>query len=806
MKLFAIRILSVVLILSIGFFHTAFVLAEEVVIETEPETTVAETTTEETTVAETPAPEETIAEETSSEELTLASTTPLVLAPEPIDFTATSTNAATTTNDVAVDAATGDNTASTTGTAIIDTGTALSNANVMNVVNVNIFNSEAFFAFINRMAAGDENVDMRELLMGFDGSLGCEGCSVESSMLGSNNSTHINNTNNATIDNTVIVRSSTGNNTATSTDGSTINTGNAYANANVVNVANTNFTDSRYVMMVFNNFGNFGGDIVLPSASFFEMFLGLSNGNHSLLNNLTVNNANTGNVTSTVATTADTGNNNATASSTEGSSIETGNAVTGSTVINNVNENYIGGNAIALVFRIYGNWSGKAFNIPSSLNFNGTPVSIQFLADSAVTGGGTGGSASITSNNSASINNNVSVSASTGNNNASGGASSISTGNAYANANIVNVANTNIIGRNWITAIINIFGDWSGNLSFGQPDLWVGTRASFVNNYAGPDAQVIYKYTIKNNGDAPAHGVTLTHSIGMPYVALGTDFENPFVVGDLAPGEVKEIIRPAKATSQIPFGETSVSNTIQVTAEETDGNPIDNTDSLTIILSYLTGLTNINNNPVTTGVPANFTISKTHSGADIVSASSTVDYTIVIKNLGGEADHALFIDELRNEKGDILHQEEWDLGKVASQEEIKITYSTFFNASTTEGMYTNTAYIRSATGSFPHSPVATSTVTIGTLLTARLTRVERPLPQPLSIPKVEASTESFVPEVSTTTSSTTPSLVLSTDSLDAFASGQVAGAFNAFAAQNWYWYALFFTGVGYLVLQYRRVS
>ena len=56
----------------------------------------------------------------------------------------------------------------------------------------------------------------------------------------------------------------------------------------------------------------------------------------------------------------------------------------------------------------------------------------------------------------------------------------------------------------------------------------------------------------------------------------------------------------------------------------------------------------------------------------------------------GYAENAKLIDTLVNEDGEVIHEEMWDLGKIFNDEEITITYTTVFSAST-EGTYTNTA-------------------------------------------------------------------------------------------------------------------
>ena len=45
------------------------------------------------------------------------------------------------------------------------------------------------------------------------------------------------------------------------------------AAGNILNIANTNIVDSNYMMVVFNNFGSWNGDFILPGADYFSNVL-----------------------------------------------------------------------------------------------------------------------------------------------------------------------------------------------------------------------------------------------------------------------------------------------------------------------------------------------------------------------------------------------------------------------------------------------------------------------------------------------------------------------------------------------------
>jgi hypothetical protein len=808
------RFLTLTLCIALVFASVSRAFAEEMASDPTTTPAIELTTPPDTTPAQTPVGSTTTATMPSSGEegLQLASSTPLILAGTSTDALASttpgsgtttiaSTNAGTATTTAAASASTGDNIASSTSGATIVTGNALANTNVTNVVNVNVFNADALIAFLNRLASGDEHVDLRSLLTDDGGMTTCMGCVMSTSSLAMNASS----TNDASITNNVSVSASTGNNTASSSDGSSIATGNAYANANVVNVANTNIIDSHYVMLVLNSFGSLGGDIVLPNASFFDTLLSPSTANSNSTPVLSTDTTNTANVSNNAATDATTGNN--AASSTDSSTIQTGDSHAGTNVINTLNQNIVGGTRVVIVFRVYGNWSGTIYNMPTSFTWHGTSVGLEFLSTSNTGTAQGGGNLAVSATNGASITNNVAVSAGTGNNNVSGSHSYIGSGNAYANANIINMANTNIVGANWIQAIINIFGDWSGNISFGQPNLWIGTRVTFPDGFHGPSTHMIYQYTIKNMGDAPAHNVVLSHSTNYPNLITG-DLSD-ISLGTLMPGQVKEVQRSAGAAMRIPYGDWKIDNKVHVQSTESDGNQRDNTDVVSYVLSYMTGLTNVNFEPVTHGVPAAFSVTKTNNAYGLLYASSTVDYTIVVKNNGGIADHALIVDNITSPTGEVIHHEEWDLGKVNSNEEITVTYTALFNASTTPGLYTNTAQVVSLTkNDFADSPVATSTVRIGTS-TAHVSDLHNFLPALAthSTTTAHAKLKHVQGEVAGTSTATSAPVLASLGSDDqpqVHHRSNFAGALNTLAMLPWYWYVLLVSGAGIYSLQRRQ--
>ena len=162
--------------------------------------------------------------------------------------------------------------------------------------------------------------------------------------------------------------------------------------------------------------------------------------------------------------------------------ISTGDAVAATNVVNEVNTNVVGDNGIETVENIYGNVEGdinllETFNslLENAENTNNSNLS----AFDAV---------EISIENEADIDNDVVTEASSGQNEISNetenGDSLITTGDAIAVANVANIVNNNIVGNNFLFAVINIFGNWIGDLivpgegllsvpASGQPDNFI---------------------------------------------------------------------------------------------------------------------------------------------------------------------------------------------------------------------------------------------------------------------------------------------------------------------------------------------
>ena len=615
-------------------------------------------------------------------------------------------------NEATTTAATGENNASSTSETEITTGDAYASANVVSVVNLNLVESNGFLYLLNNFLQSLGHIDLRLFTSSetpSENPCGTPTCDDLASTL------DVETQNEATISNVVIARSSTGSNFATGSN-ALINTGNAYAGANVVNIANTNIINSNYLLFAFNNFGGWDGDLIFPNSDFFSSFFTSS----FLGGGANVSNTNSANIENEVETSAETGGNETEG---DGSLIETGNALAGSNVTNVVNTNLFNSPTFFVVFRIFGNWNGSVFNAPEEISWAETPSGLElFSSDEAGEGEGvSGGGIAVETNNTANIRNNVKVFALTGENKATSanGDASIDTGNAYAGANVLNIANTNVVSSNWIIALINIFGDWSGNISFGQPDIWVATQVEAPETLS-PGSEAIFHTTVANRGDARASNVRFSgnfdpESIGFQDMNYGETYS--WNIGTLAPGEIKEFSYNARVNDDLPYGDTLIDHTFEVSANETDANLTDNSDSVSLLVHRsrpFGGRISYESVTKSSTYPS-LHITKTNSATSTdITASSSVDYTIIVRNEGGSAFEGILYDVLKDENGKIITKNDWELGEIFPNEEITITYTAIFNASTTPGVYTNTAWVEALGGDYPQDPDLSTDASSGT--------------------------------------------------------------------------------------------
>ncbi|MEK9147922.1 MAG: hypothetical protein AAB650_00620, partial [Patescibacteria group bacterium] len=500
------------------------------------------------------------------------------------------------------------------GDASVITGDATAGSNVVNQVNTNTLNSDLDIVAENS-ASSTEDIDLRDEVGEFASSTkNGTGESGEGDACDGGERCHdrdrgrvsLENENSATTTNVILVSAETGRNTASTACGdASITTGNAAAGANLVNFVNTNLVNSNLLLVTINKLGDWFGDLVLPNKQFFENFFASLHPSPAPVRSVENNNQAT--VTNEVEVAAGTGSNAAHAAD-GGASITSGPAYAIANILNFINTNIIssGGVSFSIIINFGGGWDGSVFSLPegASVTMNGGQLAIEYecgsppspLAESDDAQDQTRSrlrrSLDVSNENTAVIENKVIVLAETGANiaeSAACGAAAIATGQAAAAANVVNFANTNIIGKNWFLAMINIAGDWFGDVAFGRPDLWLGEKAELPSDPVGLGGVFTYELTLANRGDADATGVSLTDVFDARYLEVvdpggGTLTASGTIAWDLgslpigASTEHSYTVR----VRELPEGSTDIVNISEAAAREPDANPEDNTESLIV--------------------------------------------------------------------------------------------------------------------------------------------------------------------------------------------------------------------------------
>jgi uncharacterized repeat protein (TIGR01451 family) len=616
----------------------------------------------------------------------------------------------------------GDNTASSTGTTTIVTGNAVASADLTNIVNTNIVNSEGAI-IVESSSLESESLDIRsDMSVGSSGG----GCSICTS------STTITNQNMATVTNFILLDASSGNNSASSTGASTIITGDAYAGANAVTVANTNIVDSNFFLLAFNNLGDWSGDIIFPNEEFFAQFLNnLLSQNCDCSTDIHISTTNTAELLNNISSTANSGENNANGGE---STVITGNAVATSLVYNEVNQTAVNSSSFLLIIRVLGEWSGQIFNLPKGISWENSSEGIVLyssdLIDSfssnPVSSGNSGNnsSLSIRNENNAFVENNINVSANTGENSSLGiDSNAIYTGSAFSAVNTVSILNTNIVRSNWMRGFVNILGDWSGNVSFGQPDLSLESSYESDGPIDPGDTVTIYS-KITNNGDATAHGINFEHVIldnNLRFIDEGNALKISKSISLLHPGETYEYSYKAQVSQDVPQGDNFLESKAGATADESEANYGDNSIVMKLpVYNHPIFISPLNLTSYTSTYP-NISVTKTNNATSTITAGDSIDYTIVVKNSGGKAFEGVVHDELVGASDEVIKKQQWDLGTILDGEEVTITYTVVFSSSTLPGIYNNYAWVDALGGDYlnhyshatsARSPISQSSVEV----------------------------------------------------------------------------------------------
>lgn len=310
-------------------------------------------------------------------------------------------------------------------------------------------------------------------------------------------STRIDNDNDGVLDNDINLSANTGGNQANyNTGNGSVSSGDANISLNLLNFLNSTFlATGNGLLGILSIFGNFDGNLVIPStllasssaSTTFPLNVEISNENTgadsvnnataTIDNSLDIDNDNNADISNDLEISGTSGNNDSSYNTGSGS-VDSGNVDVNVAVGNTANQNIIGDSIFYIIINVLGNWSGSnllasllgATVIPNAAG-DGETIVLQNLNTGANSENNAtlvaSNSTEISNNNDATIDNNILISANTGNNSASynTGNGSVSSGDVNVLANILNLANINVVAHKFVFFVINIFGDWNGDVS-----------------------------------------------------------------------------------------------------------------------------------------------------------------------------------------------------------------------------------------------------------------------------------------------------------------------------------------------------
>ncbi len=634
-------------------------------------------------------------------------------------------NQGTVSNDTSVSAQTGTNTASgNLGNAIITTGQAIALANLLTLLNTNIVGANFKIIVVDSLTGASGQIDLNSLWNQLQSQPGGN-TSIDANTL-ANLILVVKNQNQASLNNNVNVSAGSGNNQANQNNNAGIYTGNAQALVNITNLVNTNLVGTQFFLGIVNVFGNQIGDIILPKPESF------SQTNTASTTPPIVQNQNQANMDNNVGTYATTGQNSQTGNG--GNNLATtGNATSQSNIYSLVGFDVVNNNWFFLLINNMGGWTGQILGwaLPGGTQQPVTGTQVLQLNTNTQNGGGqTGNSLTVQNQNLADVTNNIKATADTGSNQTDGnrGNTVIQTGNAVALANLINLVNLNIIGGHWFFGILNILGNWTGNIIFAYPKLAIGINEDRDTVNPGDTVNYTLAFTNQGHDDANGVGINLNLPNGMHYVSdnsgvtpsisgqnlswhfgkLKVRETNGFIVtaqvnSDFQPGQPVSWLN--KIVPQVYAAENSPQSQLVVNAQINTPDPQSDTSGNSA--SVTTVVVDPSGDPSNSGQPK-LEISGWENVGDHVNTGDTITYQITIKNSGdGPSNNTVLHQQLFNSQGTQVGTIEINVGTVNGGKSAKVTFGLLLsngNILTTGDYYTLTE----VSGTAPDSSQVTS--------------------------------------------------------------------------------------------------
>ncbi|GEM_PF-6447475 len=396
----------------------------------------------------------------------------------------------------------------------LTTGDAHAEVTLVNEINTNIIADDYAMAVV----VADE-----EAAEGFDLSALTPQCREQFTTLTVNEQAIIIN-NYAEVENMIEASADTGNNDVVTGE---VNTGNATAAINLINLVNTNLIGNCWFFGMLNFFDPYSGEIILPYEQ--DIISGTTAG--QVHTNLVTDTQNEAGLSQTLTVDAQTGNNLLSDTNNKGE-IQSGQADAEVQTLTTVNNNYLGHNWLLIEIRNPQYWGGSFAGLNTHFQQVGDSWYYWLFPENATNSNHQLFSVldaletEVKINNTAQVTNQLTASANTGGNVAAGSDAEITTGDAASTISVFNQLNTNIIGNNWYYLALNLFNPFTGTIVFPRADVTVAGVAAKKTLYPGESTVLQLAYA--NNGREMARDTKLNLflPVGVQLLESSAEYES----------------------------------------------------------------------------------------------------------------------------------------------------------------------------------------------------------------------------------------------------------------------------------------
>jgi len=310
---------------------------------------------------------------------------------------------------------------------------------------------------------------------------------VTNSDLNTLNNLDVNSRTDGVIQNDINLEATSGNaSIIDNTSAGNATTGNATAVANVLNLINSVVAANQSFIGTINIYGNFRGDILVPTDSLHALLAGNGSGQATTDTSTETNLSLTDNqqIVNNIDLAAASGNTEVSGNRQVGN-VTSGNALTRLTILNLTGKQVNAANSLLVFVNVLGTWVGLIMDAPAGTTAAALGGGVTASTNSATD------TTDITVETDSSIINNITAHAQSGDtsvvNNTRVG--DVKTGAAKASANIVNFIGSQFNLSHWFGVLfINVFGSWHGNFGTARtPDPVAAGSTGVSGNGTGQD-------------------------------------------------------------------------------------------------------------------------------------------------------------------------------------------------------------------------------------------------------------------------------------------------------------------------------